>query len=246
MENRKHIIVTGCNGQLGRAICKRSTEHRISVHGIDLHETPDLVMESYTQGDVSSRETAVKAMNKLNLDNKEICLVNNAGIAVFSDPEERTEEDFTKVMLVNCFSVVCFITELIKWNRGRLNSNSLSVINIGSIYGAMSPDLGIYADTARVSSEVYGASKAAIIQITKYFAIKYAAEGCRVNAISPGGILNKDLQGPEFIKNYCNRVPMKRMCSDSEVAEAILEVGFSKSTALTGQNIFVDGGISSW
>ena len=246
MKSDRHIILTGCNGQVGSAISRIAKKNGIKIHGIDIQIQEGYEMDSYTQGDVSAKETAINFFNNLAIDGEEVCLINNAGIAVFSDSEERTYEEFAKVMMVNCFSVVSFITQINKWNRKKDGSNRISVVNIGSIYGCMSPDFEIYSDTSRVSSEVYGASKAGVIQMTKYFAVKYAKVGCRVNSISPGGIINEDLQGPKFIENYCKRVPSGEMCTDEEIAEVVLDVGFSKAKNFTGQNILVDGGLSSW
>lgn len=69
-----------------------------------------------------------------------------------------------------------------------MQTNGGSIINIGSVYGVVSPDPRIYGDSGRNSSEIYGASKAAIIQMTKYFAVHLARFNIRVNCLSPGGL----------------------------------------------------------
>ena len=88
-----------------------------------------------------------------------------------------------------------------------------SIVNIGSHYGAISPDPRIYTDCNRKNSEIYGATKAAVIQMTKYFAVHSAEYNVRTNAVSPGGILDSDNpQGEDFQKNYSFRCPMGK-CS---------------------------------
>ena len=85
-----------------------------------------------------------------------------------------------------------------------------------------------------------------IIQLTKYFATRYAKDGFSVNCISPGGVLNTFLQGPEFIRNYSKLVPMQRLCKDTEVSSLIFSLVNSDSKYLTGQTISIDGGMTSW
>ena len=152
-------------------------------------------------------------------------------------------------MGINLFGPIVCITEFANWIlKHKLNSSKthFSVINIGSIYGSVAPDSRIYSDTSRNSSEVYGASKAGLIQITKYFAVKYAHIPILVNCVSPGGILNNDLQGPEFIKNYSQRVPLKSLCDVDEIASFIIDLIKNKNKFLTGQNILIDGGLTAW
>ena len=127
-----------------------------------------------------------------------------------------------------------------------MESLSLSVINISSIYGILSPNNSIYSDTARNSSEIYGATKAGVNQLTRYFAVRYAKDSIQINAIAPGGVLNQELQGPEFIENYSNLVPMKRLCHSAEVSDMALNIATASVKYLTGQVFSLDGGMSSW
>ena len=122
-----------------------------------------------------------------------------------------------------------------------------SIINIGSIFGVVSPDFRNYTDLPRKSPEIYGASKAGVIQMTKYFSVNLAERNIRVNCVSPGGIFNpKNPQGKDFIDNYSFRVPMKRMAEEKEIVGAILYLASSAASYTTGQNILIDGGLTSW
>jgi len=121
------------------------------------------------------------------------------------------------------------------------------IINISSIFGSVSPDYRNYTDLARNSSEVYGASKAGLLQMTKYFAVHLASRNISVNAISPGGIYNEENpQGEDFVRNYSYRTPMGRMAKVDEVSDSVLMFANNNSTYITGQNIIVDGGLTSW
>jgi NAD(P)-dependent dehydrogenase (short-subunit alcohol dehydrogenase family) len=120
-------------------------------------------------------------------------------------------------------------------------------VNIASIYGEISPDPKIYLDGDRKNSEVYGATKAGVIQMTKYFAVHLAEKGLRVNAVSPGGIYNPETpQSERFIKEYSKRNPMGRMAMANEILGAILYLSSDTSSYVTGHNLVVDGGMSCW
>ena len=127
-----------------------------------------------------------------------------------------------------------------------LNQGIGNLINIASIYGMLSPNPSIYTDTSRNSSEVYGATKAGLIQMTKYFAVRYSKVPISINCIAPGGILNTSLQGPDFISNYSRLVPMDRLCNAQELANTCLLLANSNVEYLSGQTIALDGGMSSW
>ena len=120
-----------------------------------------------------------------------------------------------------------------------------SIINIGSIYGVVSSDPKIYTDCSRNNSEVYSATKAGVIQITNYFAVHLADYHIRVNCVSPGGVFNN--QGDDFVKNYSQRTPTKRMATPQEIVQAVIYFSDnSASSYVTGQNLLVDGGLTSW
>jgi NAD(P)-dependent dehydrogenase (short-subunit alcohol dehydrogenase family) len=115
---------------------------------------------------------------------------------------------------------------------------------MGSIYGMVSGDMGIYNEGDRRTPEIYGASKAAVINLTKYFSAYMAPDNVRVNCISPGGIFNH--QDKDFVTKYSNKVPMNRMGFEDELSSTLEYLLSSESSYVTGQNIAVDGGFTSW
>jgi NAD(P)-dependent dehydrogenase (short-subunit alcohol dehydrogenase family) len=173
-------------------------------------------------------------------------VINNAGVSVFEDFERRPEESFDWVMDVNLkgtfFGIQSFVNLFDKYSLKKA-----SIINIGSIFGVVSPDYRNYTDLPRKNSEVYGATKAGVIHMTKYFAVHLADRNIRVNCVSPGGIFNpQNPQGEGFMENYAFRTPMKRMADDEEMIGAILYLASDASTYTTGQNIVIDGGLTAW
>ena len=119
-----------------------------------------------------------------------------------------------------------------------------SIVNLGSIYGLTAPDQKIYLDTPRNSSEIYGMTKSASINLTQYLATYLADYEIRTNCVSPGGILYT--QGEKFIQKYSEKVPMARMAKVNEIAEAIVFLLDSdKAKYINGHNLVVDGGFTS-
>ena len=102
----------------------------------------------------------------------------------------------------------------------------------------------LYAPGDRKSPEIYGATKAAVIQLTKYFATYMAKDNVRVNCISPGGVYNN--QNESFVNNYSKLVPMNRMANDFELPGVLEFLLSDDSNYITGQNIIVDGGFTAW
>ena len=123
-------------------------------------------------------------------------------------------------------------------------SNNPNIINLGSIYGLVSGDPNIYTDTKRNTSDAYAASKAAIIQLSRYYAIHLSKYKIRVNSISPGGIYRN--QGADFVKNYSKKTPLARMAKVEEIVNSIIFLLDQGSSYINGHNLVVDGGFTSW
>jgi NAD(P)-dependent dehydrogenase (short-subunit alcohol dehydrogenase family) len=124
-----------------------------------------------------------------------------------------------------------------------LRANTGSVINIASIYGALGPDWRLYEGTALGNPAAYAASKGGLIQFSRWLATTLAPE-VRVNTISPGGIARG--QPERFTQEYLHRTPLKRMMREEDVIGAVAYLATPASAYVTGQNIFIDGGWSTW
>jgi NAD(P)-dependent dehydrogenase (short-subunit alcohol dehydrogenase family) len=235
LEN-KTILVTGAKGQIGSALCNFLEENKAKVIRTDVEDF-DVTSIDDTYNffqDCSSRFGSIDV------------LINNAGIPTFDFFTERKKEDFLKVLEVNVWGTFNCIRNYVKIFDEK-KQGAGSIINVGSIYGSVSCDPRIYPDIGNMSSEVYGASKAGIIQMTKHFAVLLAEKGIRVNCVSPGGVFNvKNPQPDYFIKKYNEKCPMKRMASTSDILGAFLFFSSDTSSYVTGQNLIVDGGFSAW
>ena len=244
---KEKIIVTGSNGQLGTALVIMLVELGYQVIGLDCththnHSVDTLAHYKKFNLDITD-ETAVKEFFDDIADDELVTgLVNNAGTAVFTPFENRTYNEIKTVLDVNIIANI-FVTQNFM-RIGDANTYQKRVVNIGSIYGHVAPDLSIYDDTPRMSSEIYGMTKAAVINFTQYLASYYKGINARFNCVSPGGI--EFTQGPRFKSNYRKKVPMDRMANVTEIADVICFLISPRSSYINGENIFVDGGLTKW
>ena len=232
-------ILTGSEGRIGQSFVSRLKELDYKVIGIDVvDQVNDGII--YHRVDITKKHE-IESVLKQHNENITV-LINNAGISVFSPFEERTEDQIDMVMNVNLKGNI-LMTQLVYNNYFKVNKNG-TIINIGSIYGIVSGDMSIYNEDDRRTPEIYGATKAAVINLTKYFATYMAPNNVRVNCISPGGIYNN--QAKKFIENYSKKVPMNRMGYADELLSSLEYLLSDESSYVTGQNIVVDGGFTSW
>ena len=113
----------------------------------------------------------------------------------------------------------------------------------------MGPDPRIYEGSEYLGHQintppVYAASKAAVIGLTKYLATYWAPHGIRVNTLVPGGI--ESGQNEAFKENYGRRTPLGRMAHRDEMVGAVVYLASDASSYMTGQEVIVDGGWTTW
>jgi NAD(P)-dependent dehydrogenase (short-subunit alcohol dehydrogenase family) len=118
------------------------------------------------------------------------------------------------------------------------------IVNLASTYGVVSPDPRIYGDSGVNSPISYAASKAGVINLTRYLAVHWRERNIRVNCLVPGGVF--DQQGDEFVANYCQRTPLGRMAAADDYQGAILFMVSDASRYMTGSVVTIDGGWTAW
>jgi NAD(P)-dependent dehydrogenase (short-subunit alcohol dehydrogenase family) len=179
-------------------------------------------------------------------------LVNNAGIDAPPSAdgkgyrlEEIPLETNLRILEVNAAGLF-LVTQV--FGGAMVRAGRGTVINIGSLYASVSPDARFYdhipSDPPFLKPPAYGASKAAVINLTKYLSAHLAPHGVRVNALSPGGVLGG--QDPEFRRKFCERVPLGRMATAEDLRGPLLFLASRASAYVTGINLMVDGGFTVW
>lgn len=118
-----------------------------------------------------------------------------------------------------------------------------AVINIGSIYGVLGNDPTLYTGTeVSPTPPWYVAAKGAMVALTRWQATNLAP--VRSNCIAPGGIFRG--HSDEFVRRYSDKVPLKRMATESDIVPMVLFLASDAASYITGQTIMVDGGYSAW
>jgi len=263
--NDRVAVVTGGTGILGRRFCAGLAEFGAKVAVVDLEEESVTKYAQELQDtygvkcigvacDVSSKTSVESMADSVERDLGAIDILHNNAASkggdlnnFFSPFEEYGLDTWKDVMSVNLdgmFLVAQAIGSRMA-NRGRG-----SIIQTASIYGpSMGPDQRIYSGSEYMgvcinTPPVYPASKGGVVALTNYLATYWAQKGVRVNALSPGGV--ESGQNEIFYNKYSSRVPMQRMGERDEMVGALIFLASDASSYVTGQNIFVDGGLSAW
>jgi NAD(P)-dependent dehydrogenase (short-subunit alcohol dehydrogenase family) len=236
----KIAVITGANGQLGKEFTKTLINENCYVYALDLNieNLQESIYFKPIQLDITNESEVHNFYNSLE---KIDILINNAGIGIFTPFEQRTAKEFINVMNVNLLGTFLMSQGAIKLMK---INNSGKIINIGSIYGVVSSDERIYGNSGRNNSEVYSATKAGVIHLTKYMAAHFGKYNIQTNCISPGGIFNN--QSEEFVTNYEYKNPMNRMGKTSDLQSTLKYIISDETQYLNGQNITVDGGFVAW
>lgn len=261
--NGKVAVITGAAGILGRKFCQGLAEYGADLALIDLNQSDiddlsEQLSKSYNinakgyQCDVSDQDSVIKMVKDVKKDFKKInILLNNAASKsddlekFFTPYENYTIDEWQKIMSVNIDGMFLVSKEIGKQMLKQKTGGS--IIQTSSIYGEMAPDNSIYKNSFYLGHKintpaVYASSKAAVNGLTKYLASYWGDKSIRVNSISPGGV--ESGQNSEFIKRYSSRIPMKRMAKDYEMVGTVIYLASDASSYVTGQNIFIDGGLN--
>jgi NAD(P)-dependent dehydrogenase (short-subunit alcohol dehydrogenase family) len=184
-------------------------------------------------------------------------VVNNAGIDTqpsappeVSGPFEEFPVDvFREVVDTNL--VGTFLVTQAAGRRMRDAGLGGSIVNVGSIYGMVSPVQDIYAYKAEdtgipfIKPVAYSAAKSGLYNLTRYCATYWGRAGIRVNTLTPSGV-RRDTQDEKFQANYIERMPIGRMAEADEYNGALVFLASDASTYMTGSNVVVDGGWTAW
>jgi len=257
-------VVTGACGKLGPVWVEALLEAGARVAALDLPGAPPspafaAVSERYPGAvlradcDITDRGSIEAAARRV-VDAAGVpsILVNNAGVDQPPDSpggrhqlESLPIDPFRRMVEVNLlgtFQVIQVFGALMAQHGGG------SIINIGSLYASVSPDAHFYDHLAGnapfIKSPAYGASKAGVVSLAKFFATHWAGAGIRVNTLSPGGVLAG--QDAEFKTKYGARVPLSRMAESEDLKGPLVFLASRASSYVTGHELRVEGGFTAW
>lgn len=232
------VLVTGSSKGIGReTIIKYAKEGYDVVINYNNSKEEALLLEEEIKkckvkslcikADVSNEEEVINMINIIKEEfNTLDVLINNAGISIDTTFEDKTVDNFRRILDVNLIG-----TFLVSKYASKIMNKGV-IINVSSTNGI---------DTVYPESLDYDASKAGVISLTHNLA-KQFAPNIRVNAICPGWVkteMNKELDN-EFIDNELSKIKLNRFAEPSEIADAIYNI--SICTYINDSIIRVDGG----
>jgi NAD(P)-dependent dehydrogenase (short-subunit alcohol dehydrogenase family) len=254
----KTAVITGATGHLGSTLATSLSElgsHLVLID-IDTIKLKQLKSElTSAQGvehvtfpcDFSDRENRMEVISRISQQLGPIdFLVNNAAFVGTSELEgwavsfeDQSSAIWNSVIEVNLTSMFDFAQGLL---TNLEMTDSPSIVNIASIHGYVGPDWSLYHGTDMSSPAAYSASKAGVINLTRWLAATLGPK-VRVNSISPGGIARG--QKESFVEKYVARVPLGRMASENDIVGPVLFLLGNQSRYITGQDLAVDGGYTA-
>jgi 3-oxoacyl-[acyl-carrier protein] reductase len=239
-----NVVVTGGSSGIGAAVVHAFVEEGARVVSVGRDRTrldevrrtasnPERVhpVMADLAGADAARRTVLDAIEVLGgLD----VLVNNAGIAPATPVLEVTERQWRRTFAVNLdapfFASQVACRHMLERGAG------------GAIVNMASTD-SFRAEAPQVD---YNTSKAAIVMMSRSFAVELGATGIRVNCVAPGEtatpMVEADLAREDFRDAYLRRIPLRRAASPVEIARVVLFLASPEASFITGETIVVDGG----
>lgn len=258
------VVVTGGMGQLGasfaRALIAAGARVAVLDARIDADRARTLFGDaapdrlSLHQADVTSRAELEQALADIRTAwGEPYGLVNNAALDSPPDApasengpfEDYPEASFDRIMAVNVKGVTlcCQV-----FGGAMARTGCGSIINIGSVYGVVSPDQALY-QYRRDRGETffkpvaYSVSKSALMNLTRYLAVYWGRQGVRVNTLTFAGVFNN--QEADFLKGYLPKTALGRMADPEDYDGPVVFLMSDAARYMTGSNLVVDGGFTA-
>jgi len=242
----KSALVTGACGGMGIECVKLLLKAGLRVLMLDLKEPPKNFLTKYKKAefkkiDVTKFDELKNIINKFSLKNNSIdYLINTTGVLWFDKDISSTQINFDvwdRVFEINLKSMA-YLSKLIIPKMKKNNFGSMvHVSSLDALYGDDKPQ------------DAYGASKAAMVRLSKSLAIQFAAYNIRSNIILPGPIetpmQKRWKKNPKAKKQLSKIIPLQKIGKPKDVANTILFLLSNEGSYITGTEITVDGGLSA-
>jgi NAD(P)-dependent dehydrogenase (short-subunit alcohol dehydrogenase family) len=250
----KNVWVFGGAGYLGRAVVRLLAQMQARVLCVDMEQRaqqflteenlhPAVAPASLDVTDVGAMQAFVAEQVAAQGVPDGLAVLTYASTAKRMD--DLTMEDFDRVNHGNLTATFALCRAV---GQHMVNHAGGSMVLFSSMYGSVSPDPYVYEAPMNPNPIEYGVGKAGIQQMARYFAVHWGRQGVRCNSISPGPFPNPSIQKdlPEFVVRLASKVPMGRVGQADEIAGSVAFLLSDASSYITGQNLAVDGGWTSW
>ncbi len=265
MSKHKAAILTGGSGFLGKHFIKGLSKNHQTIYILDTKELNKENKNDFSAIDiqffnvnVSDENEVVNFFNSISKNDIPLTTLLNAAAsnpAINSDGmidsskfEDFKLENFNSSLINSLTGSALMCREFVKHTSIQNNDYEKLILNVGSDLSVIAPDNRIYekkGSREEIFKPIeYSISKHGILGLTKYLAVYLADKNFRVNTLSPTGVF--DNQDKEFVNNFSNTVPLGRMLNAEELVSHVSYLTSEDSKFLTGQNILVDGGRSTW
>ncbi|HEY9192447.1 MAG TPA: SDR family oxidoreductase [Methyloversatilis sp.] len=250
----RSILITGATGKIGRVLARHflMAGDTVIAAGRSVDALAELAIELSGAGgslrtlcaDLMAPDAAVTVVEDLRqLGCMPDGLINNARNVSFLRTGEDgrvARQDFLDEFALDVVAPYELVMALADAPDSRLRA----VVNIGSQYGSVAPNLRLYTDPVRQSPLQYGVAKAALAHLTKELAVRLAGRGIRVNCVAFGGVEGRVDEA--FKQRYAALCPSGRMLGEHELAGPVDLLLSDAASAVTGHVMMADGGWSAW
>ena len=217
-------LVTGAARGLGAGIAAGFEKEGFVVHRAD-------ISGGSVQMDVTDRDAISRVFQKLG---KLDVLVNNAGLLASGPFDQTSGQDWDRLLAVNVTGVFNCVQAAVPAMRGRAGAAILNIASVSHEKGG-----------GAIGNVWYGATKAAVVAITRGLARELGSAGIRVNAIAPAVLETDMVKGqltPELRARVVSRIPLGRLASADDVTKLAVFLCSEAASFITGETIAVDGG----
>lgn len=251
---QKNIWVIGGAGYLGQATVKLLNSYNANVLCMDVeNRAQDFINMAGLEKNVKAATFDINDTGAIPGFVKEQAvlhgiphgLVNLTFGSTSKKLEDLSADDFDKVNHTALTATFMLCREVASY---MIENGGGSMVLFSSMYGMVSPNEDVYEAPMNKNPLEYGVGKAGIIQMTKYLAVHWAKDKVRCNCISPGPFPNPAVQKshPEFIARLAKKSPTGRVGKAEEIAGPVAFLLSEAAGYITGHNLVVDGGWTSW
>ena len=242
----KTAVITGASGGMGLEISKKLSQNNISVLMLDLQSPSKEFLNNnknceFKKVDVTDFKKLKSHIDSFYKNNKSIdYLINTTGVLWFDKDVSAVDissDIWDKVFEINLKSMVYLSKIVVPLMKKNSFGSMVHISSIDALSGDDKPQ------------DAYGASKAAMIRLSKSFAIQFASNNIRSNIVLPGpidtGMQVRWKKNPKAKKNLEKFIPLNKVGKPEDISNASMFLLSDQASYITGTELIVDGGITA-